>query len=186
MRCSDCKFYRTAECTVNPNGDDCSSAEIFACFKSSMSEGVEESSLKTSLEKKKLPIKTKVAAWILLAMAIIIGILAIGISIAASCSANTDISNYAEIPLFIGFGIAFVFYFLPGILLLTTRSWGPWIFSVVILCIGIIVPTVFRVYEMNIMIIGGLPIFACLLASFLIPLILAITDKLTVRKDKQI
>jgi len=35
MRCSDCKCFKTADCTVNPEGEDCSSAEIFACFKPS-------------------------------------------------------------------------------------------------------------------------------------------------------
>jgi hypothetical protein len=32
MRCSDCKLFRTDECTENPGGKDLDNAENFACF----------------------------------------------------------------------------------------------------------------------------------------------------------
>jgi hypothetical protein len=32
MRCSDCKYFKTKECKVNPNAENFFSAENFACF----------------------------------------------------------------------------------------------------------------------------------------------------------
>ena len=32
MKCSDCKFFKTEECKVNPKAEDFCSAENFACF----------------------------------------------------------------------------------------------------------------------------------------------------------
>jgi hypothetical protein len=51
MRCADCKFFKTDDCKVNPEGENCSSAEIFACFKSAVSDDVKESFPKTRREK---------------------------------------------------------------------------------------------------------------------------------------
>jgi hypothetical protein len=53
MRCSDCKSFKTEECTVNPKGEDCCSAEIFACFKSSAGDEIQSTSTNTGGNGKK-------------------------------------------------------------------------------------------------------------------------------------
>jgi hypothetical protein len=140
---------------------------------------------KSLADKKKLPIRTKIAAWILIVIAIIFCLLAIGYFIALGSSSNTDFSMYAPFAAMIGFGIAVV-YFLPGILLLKSRNiWG-WIPSVVILCAGVLIPFVFLIREFYVYLNWGLTPYLsvrpeCLgfSLSFLVPLILVLLDKLS-------
>lgn len=138
-----------------------------------------------SPRKKKLPIKTKVAAWILLTIAIIFCLLSVAFFIMMGSSSNTDISMYASFAAMIGFGIAFAF-FLPGILLLFSRSLWGWIPAVVILCAGVLIPYIFLIREFYVYLNSGLPPAwsvrpECLGFSiaFLVPLFLALLDKLS-------
>jgi hypothetical protein len=142
----------------------------------------------TPAVKEKLPIKTKVAAWVLLVIATIHVFIALVFFILMAGSSNEDFSMYAPMPLFIGFGIA-LFYFLPGILLLKTRSTGPWILSVIILFAGILIPFGISLRNLFDFIHFDLPpqylggpyeaVFVGYAISFLIPLLLVLWDKIS-------
>ncbi len=134
----------------------------------------------------KLPIKTKVAAWLLIIMAVIVFLLFFGFACAAGSSGNEDISMFAPLIAIMGFGIA-IWYFIPGILLLKTRNRWVWILSVAILCAGVLVPFVLLLRDIFDFISWGLPPkylsvesnYIYFFISFLIPLILVLLDKLS-------
>jgi len=142
----------------------------------------------TPAGKEKLPTKTRIAAWALLIMAAIVVVVALGFFVLMAGAGNEDISMYAPFPLLFGFGIA-LFYFLPGILLLKSRSMWAWILSVVILFAGMLIPFAILLRNLFDFLHWGLPpnclggpyeaVCVCFVISFVVLLILVLLDKLS-------
>lgn len=119
-------------------------------------------------QKTKLPTKTKIAALLLLIMAIIVFVSSIIFCLLMAVSGNVDISMGAPAAFSAGFGIALC-YFLPSILLLKSRRLGLWLLSVIILCIGTLVTFLFMsIVDFLIPLLVSL--------TWLIPLVLIILD----------
>jgi hypothetical protein len=136
--------------------------------------------------KKKLPIKTKAAARILLIMAAIVSVIGFGLFLLGAASGHEDITPYAPFPLLIGFGIG-ALYFIPGILLLKTRNIWLWVVAVIIISVGVLIPFGVLLRNLFDFLHWDLPpqylvgpyeaICLVFIISFIVPLILVLLDK---------